>query len=466
MTKRYLFLGPSAPGLTPPPGITLLPPIAAGDLLALPLAEGDTVGIVDGYFHHVRAVPHKEILAVLDRGVAVLGAASMGALRAAELDTFGMHGIGRIYRDYRDGRIDADDEVTLLHGPAESDYRAMSEPLVVVRATLSRAVRDGACDEGTAERIVDALRALPYPRRSFRRFAELADTVGVGAGELRALGEHCARHREDVKRADTLALVERLAAAEAPAVTRCPVPRTVYLAAWEDRARRLPGDGGPGTLAALRLLQVLSDDLPAARRSVVLASIARECADSCGRPPTDDDAVMAVAHGVHCGVYPDPATGRENEFAFLRPWLTEQEASGGSLRDRLELFLSRSFELDPGVPADTLLLDAFEHTPLLARAHDAAASCLRTHEEPAQQRPEFDPVRLSREELAERLTARWGCLPAEADLHALDRGFESLDAAVEAARPYHRLLANGSAVRGTTPRTSDPEPDGNSHARP
>ncbi|WP_198679170.1 TfuA-like protein [Thermomonospora amylolytica] len=41
----------------------------------------------------------------------------MGALRAAELDRFGMRGVGRIYADYRDGRLEADDAVTLLHSP-------------------------------------------------------------------------------------------------------------------------------------------------------------------------------------------------------------------------------------------------------------------------------------------------------------------------------------------------------------
>ena len=37
------------------------------------------------------------------QGIHVFGAASIGALRAAELDAFGMRGIGRIYEDFRDG---------------------------------------------------------------------------------------------------------------------------------------------------------------------------------------------------------------------------------------------------------------------------------------------------------------------------------------------------------------------------
>ncbi|MFF3729381.1 TfuA-like protein [Streptomyces sp. NPDC002476] len=456
MTHRYLFLGPSAPGFLAPPGVTLLPPVAAGDLLALPLTDGDVVGIVDGYFHQVRAVPHKEILAVLDRGAEVLGAASMGALRAAELDAFGMRGVGRVYQDYRDGRIEADDEVALLHGPPESDYRAMSEPLVVIRSTLARAVRDGACDAATAGRIVGALRVTPYPLRAFERFPELSEAVGVDPGELKVLGEHCARHRDDVKRADTLALADILAAWDPdtarPTGVRPGVPRTTYLASWEEGARPAPGSGPdgrrPGALAALRVLQLFSDAFPAQRRRTVLAWIARDCARTCATAPVPGDTTdAAIAHGVHLGVYPDP--GRGDGFGFLRPWLTEAEAAQGSRREQLTVFLSRSFELDPGVPGDTVLLDEFEHSSAFARAHETAAACLRDSEELSGGRSESDPLMLFDEDLAERLTGRWGCTRAEADLYALDRGFASMEAAVEAVRPYHLLLR--PAARATVP---------------
>ncbi|WP_405442162.1 TfuA-like protein [Streptomyces avidinii] len=466
MTHRYLFLGPSAPGLLVPPGVTLLPPVAAGDLLALPLVEGDAVGIVDGYFHQVRAVPHKEILAVLDRGVEVLGGASMGALRAAELDALGMRGIGRVYRDYRVGTIEADDEVALLHGPPESDYRAMSEPLVVIRATLDRAVRDGECEAATAGALIDALRATPYPRRAFERFPELAEAVGVDPGELRALGEHCARHRVDVKRTDTLAVVDALVGTPAetladtldgalaatgpdtarPAGVRPAVPRTTYLASWEDRARQAPGVGPdrprPGALAALRVLQLFSDAFPEARRQTVLEWIAGECARTCAAPPgLRGTSASAISHGVHTGVYPDPGhPGGSDGFGFLRSWLTGTELARLSRHEQLEAFLSRSFELEPGAAGDTFLLDGFQHAPMFSEAHGTAASCLRDSEERPLSRPCSAPALLSRDSLTARLTGIWGCTPAEADLYALDRGFPSLDAAVEAVHTYDLLL--------------------------
>src|SRR6185436_15946902 len=106
------------------------PPAAHGDVLRAALRRPRAIGLVDGVFEGVPAVWHKEILFALAEGVHVFGAASMGALRAAELSTFGMRGIGQIYDWYAGGAIDADDEVALVHGPYETDFLALSEPLV------------------------------------------------------------------------------------------------------------------------------------------------------------------------------------------------------------------------------------------------------------------------------------------------------------------------------------------------
>ena len=58
------------------------------------------IGIVDGYFEGVLSVWHKEILWAMAEGIHVFGSASMGALRAAELHPFGMHGTGRIFEAF------------------------------------------------------------------------------------------------------------------------------------------------------------------------------------------------------------------------------------------------------------------------------------------------------------------------------------------------------------------------------
>ena len=93
---------------------------------------------MDGVFERVPAVWHKEILFALSEGIHVYGAASMGALRAAELDRFGMRGVGEVYRAYADGVLEDDDEVAVAHAGAEDGFRPISDSMVDIRATLER----------------------------------------------------------------------------------------------------------------------------------------------------------------------------------------------------------------------------------------------------------------------------------------------------------------------------------------
>ncbi|WP_442815024.1 TfuA-like protein [Streptomyces sp. NBC_01775] len=99
------------------------PPVRHGDLLASHACPGDLVLVIDGVFHSAAPVRHKEILWLLARGVAVAGAASMGALRAAELYPYGMRGVGRIFAMYQEGTIDSGSPGTAHGVPREPPPR-------------------------------------------------------------------------------------------------------------------------------------------------------------------------------------------------------------------------------------------------------------------------------------------------------------------------------------------------------
>jgi len=117
-----------------------LPPAQCGDVLRVLRLNPSTIVLIDGVYERVAAVWHKEILHALACGVRVIGAASMGALRAAELAPYGMEGLGSIYEDYASGVLVDDDEVAIVH---TSDGEPLSEPLVNIRATLRHAVEAG-----------------------------------------------------------------------------------------------------------------------------------------------------------------------------------------------------------------------------------------------------------------------------------------------------------------------------------
>jgi hypothetical protein len=438
---RYLFVGPSLPDAARLAGddIVVRPPVAAGDLLELDARPGDVVGIVDGYFHQIRSVRHKEILDLLDAGVTVLGAASMGALRAAELDAFGMGGVGRIYRAYRRGELTADDEVTMLHAHADDGYRAGSEPLVNIRATLDLCVQEGVLDTASADALVAALAHRPYRLRSYTDALQLARKANVPDNRLEHLRDLFATRAVNRKREDALRLLgvmRRLGNGEAarPRVNQEP---TVFLHRWKLGARTIDTADGPvAAMSVLRTCQLFASDYPAFQRELVYDALSRECAETCGPRPAADPLDAALAHARHRGVIPDRS--REPvDLDFLDQWLTPAERRHAE-RDRLAAFLVRSFQVAPGVPADELALNSITRQAASAAARIAGAAA-QINEQARELQGAFDIHSLSADRIKSYLAQRWGSEPQDLELRALDRGIASLDMLVAAARPYYLL---------------------------
>ena len=198
------FLGPS---LSPAPrGFRVLPPAQRGDVWRALKTKPEAIALVDGVFESRPSVWHHEILDALDAGVHVFGGASMGALRAAELHGFGMVGVGRIFRWYRDEELIDDSEVALLHADREHGYRPLTVPLVNVRWAASQLL-----PRKQAGRVIDACGRIFYQDRTWPRVLE---HVPPRLHEkFRAL---------DLKADDARLVLEAAAAAKVP---RAPHPR-------------------------------------------------------------------------------------------------------------------------------------------------------------------------------------------------------------------------------------------------
>lgn len=209
-----VFLGPSLPRADAMAVLDACyrPPVRQGDVYRAVRDGARLIGIVDGYFHDVPSVWHKEILYALHEGAVVMGAASMGALRAAELHPFGMEGVGAIFAAFRDGRLTDDDEVAVQHGPAELGYPALSEALVNIRATLEAAERAGVIEAPLHAELLALGKALFYPERSWGALLAGARARGLPAAPLAALEAWLPANRVNQKRSDALALLEGLRA--------------------------------------------------------------------------------------------------------------------------------------------------------------------------------------------------------------------------------------------------------------
>lgn len=164
-----VFVGPTlrpadAAGLLS--GALVLPPARCGDVLAVLRLRPSAIVLIDGYYDTTPAPWHKEVLWALEAGVPVVGAASMGALRAAELDAFGMLGVGEVYASYRDGSRSADDAVAVLQTPTPGDERPVTDALVDIEAKSAALVGAGLLDAADARAVVSAARQQHFSERS------------------------------------------------------------------------------------------------------------------------------------------------------------------------------------------------------------------------------------------------------------------------------------------------------------
>ena len=140
-------------------------PIQRGDLGQALKEHPDIIGIIDGVFHQNSAVGHKEILNVMKNGIQVFGASSMGALRASELDTLGMTGIGYVYEQYASGEVDSDDDVAVMLD--SETLEALSEPLINMKYVFTNAVTENIITTEEKDELLDIAKKTFYPKRNY-----------------------------------------------------------------------------------------------------------------------------------------------------------------------------------------------------------------------------------------------------------------------------------------------------------
>lgn len=186
-----------------------LPPCKMADVYHAVKDKPAAILIIDGLFERQPAVWHKEILFALSEGVPVLGASSMGALRAVELSSFGMVGIGSIYNMYASGEINDDDEVAVVHASAEDAYMCISEALVNIRYGLRLAVDEGVIGEVLASQLIEQSKSRYYPERCWE--AVFGDCRAL-ASEASAdkLRSFISAIRPNLKRNDAIEALKRL----------------------------------------------------------------------------------------------------------------------------------------------------------------------------------------------------------------------------------------------------------------
>lgn len=209
--SSVVFLGPSLDSSEAATYLEAqyLPPIRRGDLPRVIADGAKAIGIVDGEFGQSLAVSVMEICDGLKHGVKIWGAASMGALRAAECQSAGMLGVGWIFQNYAEGFLRADDEVALLFDPR--NYRATTIPLVNVRWALQNAVSVGVLSGSAEPLLLNSVRSIRYTERTFAALLNAAADSQFSS-EMRTLVDFMRENplQVDRKRLDALLLLDAM----------------------------------------------------------------------------------------------------------------------------------------------------------------------------------------------------------------------------------------------------------------
>ncbi|HEU5353236.1 MAG TPA: TfuA-like protein [Actinocrinis sp.] len=435
--KVHVYAGPTLPRadiLTVIPSATVQPPVAHGDLFRADNQPGDIVVLIDGLFHQVASVRHKEILQLLADGVRVVGCSSMGALRAAELYPYGMIGHGAVFEMYRQGTIDADDEVAVMHGAAP-EYRRMSDSLVVFRYAVAGALEAGEIDRRGAETIIRHAAALHYTERRWDALEALCGDDPESRDAFARLRAFVAAHpgRADVKATDAIDTLTRLAeltSGETPPLESwAPKSRewhNGHLYDWRSRFRGALVDGvHAGDADVLRYHQLYGDDFPDRWKRFVVAQIEAAAADG-----TDAPAWLAVAGA--WGLTTRSVTPEQYTY-----WLLDDEVESLAPEDRLLTLLVRSFvHLSPD-----LLLAAAEPELLADEpVRRAVAESFVINDHLATWGTGERGVSFIKPDVLRRHLAETWKVPEhdERSLRAAarDRGFDSVESAARAARPF------------------------------
>ena len=239
MIKACVFLGPTLQSSHVPPTIDVYGPATLGSIYKAAQAGYLRIGLVDGLFGNVPSVWHKEILFALSKGAQVYGAASMGALRAAELYQYGMVGVGRVYWMFRLGVLVDDDEVAVIHGPPELGCMALSEAMVNIRVTLNRMRKAGVISRKSEKAICLRLKNRYFADRSLNDLGEITASLTLERDTKKKIKDHYF----DVKADDAIQLCARMCSDPQMATTErlWKFPSTLFWATqFEQMAADIP----------------------------------------------------------------------------------------------------------------------------------------------------------------------------------------------------------------------------------
>jgi len=214
MNKPIVYLGPT---LSREEAIKILDadyrdPAKKGDFLMLSRDSDEKkyVGFVDGVFLHDYPPSPIEVYHLATRkNIELIGASSLGALRAVELEKFGMKGIGKIFQLYKNGIINADDEIAVTF--VRENNILQSEAMIDIRFNLFLAYKKGIITNQTKKRFAKIAKNIYFPFRNYEDIIKLTHQQFPSIyNELESFRSYILKNRDSLKARDAIKLLKYL----------------------------------------------------------------------------------------------------------------------------------------------------------------------------------------------------------------------------------------------------------------
>ncbi len=221
MSKPIIFVGPSL-SLQKARKIfdaDYRGPAKKGDLLGLSASSLvslknqpnaiNFVGLIDGLFLQDYPPTPIEVFQLLsNKNFRVVGGASIGALRAVELEKFGMVGIGKIFELFKSGTTNADDEVAVTFHPGDG-VSIQSEAMIDIRFNLFIAHKKNIITKRTKHIIAKTAKSIYFPYRNYSNVIEETRTKFPELSrQLDSFSSYINHHRLSLKEIDAIKVIK------------------------------------------------------------------------------------------------------------------------------------------------------------------------------------------------------------------------------------------------------------------
>lgn len=214
--QALIYLGPSLShekARQVLPDAEYLRPARKGDLAGLIAKRRNAdspllVGLVDGVFlQDYPPSPIEVYQLAVQPNITLVGSSSLGALRAVELEKFGMMGIGRVFNLFKGGKLDADDEVAVTF--TDGDFGLLSEAMIDIRYNLFLAHKKGFIDSKARSALTRTAKQTYFPHRSYSNIVEEASRhYPDQRSSFEAFGNYISTNRKSLKEKDAYRLLE------------------------------------------------------------------------------------------------------------------------------------------------------------------------------------------------------------------------------------------------------------------